>query len=56
MYFFSVLFGDDVSCELWHEELVVKSVNMKFGIDLCCYNEISDDVKSRLLIQNFFAF
>jgi hypothetical protein len=51
----SVLFGDDVSCELWHEELIVKSVSMKFGVDLCCYSEISDDVKSRLLIQKFFA-
>ncbi len=35
MYFrSSVLFGDDVSCELRHEELIVKSVNMKF-IDVC---------------------
>jgi hypothetical protein len=34
-YFSSVLFGDDVSCELWHEELIVKSVNMIFIFDVC---------------------
>jgi hypothetical protein len=37
MYFSSVLFGDDVSCELRHKELIVKSVNMTFGFDLCGY-------------------